>query len=248
MDKGTEFRFNFLNNLEVKTYTEELLLQSQIPKGNVDFWFEFVEKYNEKLNDFVEITSKGWVQTSINEYSKIKFTETLNNWSQEEINADLNCRISLFSLTRGKLVSGAVTYKTTFISEINKMNDSLKYELTFQEQLAYNALFDAHSLDGNDIFINDLSQIEDKNDNLSLLRIYWQKSNNPEAVMAHTALLIKRNNNFYVVEKKNPLYPYQVAEFSNLTGIIDYYLMVYRDTIGDIFIVKDTELLYHRTR
>jgi len=216
-----EFRYSFLNSNELNNFAESLLSESGIPNKNVRRWLEFVGKYNAKQAEFVSSTNSGWVNTSIRNYSKINFNETLNGWSKEEVeNLDINCRIALFSLIADSLQFNGEISGEVYESEINKMNNLLGFNLSSNQVSVFKALFIPLGAAG-DIDLKIPNQFK-------VLRIYLDSNNDNISEMAHTALIIEKDENLYLIEKKNPGYPFQISEFNNLKEIFIYYNHIYK--------------------
>ncbi|MCF2946435.1 DUF4300 family protein [Paenibacillus tarimensis] len=117
-----EFRYSYLNNEEVISFTKSLLHESGITDKNADRWFKFIELYNAKQAKFVSSTNTGWVKTNNRKYGDINFNETLNGWSADEAdNIDINCRISLFLLVADSFdINKEISIKV-YESELNKV-------------------------------------------------------------------------------------------------------------------------------
>ena len=58
-DSDMEFRYSYLNNEEVISFTKSLLHESGIPDKNADRWFKLIELYNAKQAKFVSSTNSG---------------------------------------------------------------------------------------------------------------------------------------------------------------------------------------------
>lgn len=215
-----EFRYSYLNNEEIINFTKSLLHESGIPDKNADKWFKFIELYNAKQAKFVSSTNSGWVKTNIRKYGDINFNKTLNGWSADEIDSiDINCRISLFLLVSDSLDVNNEILIEVYESELNKVK-LLGLNLSNRQISIFRALF------------MPLDNVEDSelkfSDKFKVLRIYLDSNNDNILEMAHTALIIDKEESLFLLEKKNPGYPFQISEFNSLEDVLKYYNHIYK--------------------
>ncbi|WP_407946810.1 DUF4300 family protein [Paenibacillus tarimensis] len=79
-------------------------------------------------------------------------------------------------------------------------------------------------------------------DQFKVLRIYLDSNNDSILEMAHTALIIERDGNLYLLEEKNPCYPFQISEFNSLEEVHTYYNHIYKQN-KEIYLNKDKSIV-----
>jgi len=220
IDKNMFTYSNLVDN-DSQGIVRTLLEQSGIPRENIELFFEGIDEFYK--DPYPNIVQSGFQEKLIPFFS-YRDTDAFQHLEAQENNT-LVCRMAAFILLKDTLGFG----DTTLLPAEEKDSKSRGW-ITETDLLHYDLLFSN---------IEDY-QINSSQEMVRVLTEYWDaagisfsESASAKLIMAygsdgtiiqnfHTAVVIQSDSTIWLLEKYDPIYPYQLSCFDNETKLIDY--------------------------
>lgn len=239
--KNIIFDYSNMIDSETQTFVVELLERNEVKKDNIDNFFILV---NDFYDGYESIINDGWTTVNLKNfaYDENKMQKYWNSLNRP--NRDINCRVAAFILTKDNIL-----LKNTYDGFLfDGLVDGFDIKLTNEEIQKYSALYseifnplEISSFDRNDILNIILSQRQkygiefDDNSTVKSLFLYIASSTFSNVQNYHTAVVVQENDYYYLIEKYNPKFPYQISKFISENDLIEYILDRCKpENIGDI--------------
>ena len=225
-EKTVSFEYSNMVDKETQDFVIELLNKHGVDFQDIDL---FIECVNDFYNNYKGIADNGWVKTDL-----IDFGYTAENafehWDSKDRNRfDINCRVAAFILFKDFL-------SASNDSAINIVDENLLNEIslfTNQEIRKYSTVYgyiETNASKKNEL-INDIQSYRqhygiefDDDSPIKLLCLYTKSSGQSYAQIFHAAVMIEENDSLYLIEKYEPMYPYQISKFDSLDDLKSYIL------------------------
>lgn len=215
------FIYSNLMDNESKTAAQSLLSEANIPQENIDLFLTLVDEFNSV--PYKGIVEQGWKKAIIPFFSYNNNNGFAHLAAQEQENV-IMCRLAAFILLKDH-----IQFSETDISPNRNLDNNNRFDFTEEEKLHYDLLF-AHVENSN---IDSSAALAKK------VIDYWTMAGIkfPESciqfVMAygntkngiqnfHTSIAIYHDDGVWLLEKADPIHPYQLSCFSNKEQMIDY--------------------------
>ena len=222
------FEYSNIMNAEIQEFTSNLLSRNGVAQDSIDTVLSFIRDF---YNGYENIVENGWVSIDLEDFY-YDFDDALNHWeSKERDRIDMNCRNIAYILTKD-----IIAFDTNAL--INEAKDEYTLPilqsaiyLSDAETRKYSAVFgdiESTALDKDSWIDNILSyrkefEIEfDDNATIKLLCLYIQPPSSSSAQVAHAAVVVEENDYCYLIEKYDPMYPYQISKFASISDLVSY--------------------------
>jgi hypothetical protein len=235
--RGFSFQYHFLNTEASRKEVIQILKEAGVPDEDLKIWKTMVENYYQRI-EFMNATKKGWQSSD----STDAFFKKAFNWD-----GLFNCRMSCFLLVHGLVGLEKFQRKNNQMQHLEKEISSLPelsgIELTDKDKDIYRSLFYGVSLPLQKI--DDL--IFEKTQNF--FRVWWKKEGftfpqnenikivfvlivEPQqkyASVDHAAVLLKKDQHFYLIEKPSFISPPTVSRFDSYTELGEFLYEPFED-------------------
>jgi outer membrane lipoprotein-sorting protein len=219
---STSFSFEYSNMVDsnTQTFVKNLLSENGVREDNIECFFKYV---NDFYNGYEGIADNGWTTVELKDFS-YSDGSAFEHWgSKERSPLDLNCRFAAFILARD-----IVSFGNNSHGEAIAKDENLLTSFTDESTQNYFALFcdidTNNEMNLTDNFLSVRKQYDitfNEEDTIKLLCLYTRNETS-HAQVFHAAVLIEENDCYYLIEKYDPMYPYQISKFNSQDEIISY--------------------------
>ena len=143
--------------------------------------------------------------------------------AQEQENM-INCRSAAFVLLKDHII-----FNETNITPDRKLDNNNRFQLSGEEQLHYDLLFaniENSNTDSSEVLAQkvmeywDMAGVEFPESRIQFIMAYADTENGIQNF--HTGVAIYDDNCIWMLEKADPIHPYQLSRFDNQEQLIDY--------------------------
>lgn len=243
---NSDFVFEYSNIVDngTQTFVTDLLSRNGVEKKNIDCFFKWV---NDFYNGYKNIADDGWVTAKLKNFGYDDDTMKKHWDSKKRENWDINCRVAALILTKDS-------------TSLNNNFDELFFKgvlSTDEEKEEYYTLYSSFKI--SDInkheIVNEIVARRQKyginfddESSVKLLCMYSISSESLYVEHSHAAVVVKDDNDYYLIEKYNPKFPYQISKFKSQDDLITYILdrrnLDERFDIQDFLIMINNEYVY----
>lgn len=228
----TSFTFEYSNIVDNETqeFVTNLLNQNGIDENDID---KFIACVNGFYNDYENIVNNGWRTIELKNFG-YDDTSAYKHWdSKERDRLDINCRFITYWLIKDFITFNGGAFAKDNIKDISLLLENTFITLSDEDIFKYAALYgdvEADNVDENSLSEAIILQRQkygiEFNDNseIKLLCLYTQSEAQNIAQIIHAAVVIRENDNYYLIEKYDPMYPYQISKFESKENLISYIL------------------------
>ena len=246
------FTFEYSNMVDTETqiFVSELLYRNGVNQIDINYFFELV---NDFYNGYENIADSGWITTTLKNFEYNDITAFAHWDSKKRNRIDINCRYAAYTLIKDTILSFDISAFSN-IKDENLISEHTLINLADDEIKIYSTLFsdievgnvDKNGFTENIILHKHNNKIEFNNESkIKLISLYTQHKSTT-AQVAHAAVIIEEDGYYFLLEKYDPLYPYQISKFISKENLLSY-LAVRAD--GEIqhyaiFINNDMAIIY----
>ena len=219
---GKTFIYSNLIDSAEQEIMEDLLIDANIPAENID-------RYMEKIERFYSIPYKGIVQSGWKRSSIVLFSYRDNSAIEhfdEQPDFSLSCRAAAFILLKDNITWGEVNLPAiTKKDEISRTHISDNQEDLLHFDLLFSNI-DGIPISSSEQLVETLtqywhnSQIDFGEGNVHLVTAYASEGTKIENW--HTAISIFADGKVWLLEKYNPIYPFQLSCFDGEEDMVAY--------------------------
>lgn len=241
-----EYTLNY-SNLTDKAIKDEVLNSLKDANINKDYIYQFEKQldfYNNTMKD-MEGLKAGFVTTNESQaiYDDVYAIE---KWEELKYPyQDFNCRITAFELFRDYIKSkdAFLGDDSNLIMDLDSIENNPLTRFRKEDVITFKNLFGAIKTKNTTNEKVHVAQIKkelekrevtfEKNDKISMINVYLHDYELNELFIGHSALLIKEQEGFILLEKYSFLVPYQVSKFNTKKEVYAYLMdRVDVDTTG----------------
>lgn len=215
------FSYSNLFDNDSQNIARSLLEQSGIPHENIELFFEGVDEFYK--DPYPDIVKSGFQEKLIPFFS-YRDTDAFQHLEAQENNT-LVCRMVAFILLKDTLGFGDTSLPPAEEKDGNSRRWVTKTDLQHYDLLFSN--IEDHQINSSEEMIRALTEYWDA------AGVSFPKSGDAKLIMAygsdgtliqnfHTAVVIQSDSKIWLLEKYNPIYPYQLSCLDNETKLIDY--------------------------
>lgn len=222
MKKNT-FKYSNLVDNESKAKVQAMLEANGVPQENIGVLFDLCEEfYSVSYNNIVE---SGWKDALIQSFS-YDDNDAFEHLEKQPDNT-LTCRMAAFIVLKDNIFWGE-----TNIVPVAMKDPKSRKNLTDDEDLAHYDLLFSNIENSTDTSSQDLANIvttywrdagiKFENENVQLITVYGSFNTDMAIQNYHTAISIYHAGSVWLLEKYDPIFPFQLSSFSNEGQLIDY--------------------------
>lgn len=222
-DDDNTFVYSNLMDDESKLKAQQLLKEHNISQENIDIFFDLVDEFNSV--PYRGLVEQGWRQADIQSFLYVD--ENAYEHLDAQPNQDLiSCRNAAFLLLKDN-----ITFKETEIIPEKKYDGPRKLQFaTESDILHYDLLFatiESNGTASSDSIVKQITEywgragIKFPKGNIQLLMAYADTLSGIQNF--HTAIVIYSDECVWLLEKYDPLYPYQFSCFNNQGDLLNYF-------------------------
>lgn len=206
---------------ESQTIAQSLLSEANISQENIDQFFTLVDEFNSV--PYKGIVEQGWKKAYIPFFSYNNENGFAHLEAQEQENM-INCRSAAFVLLKDHII-----FNETNITPDRKLDNNNRFQLSGEEQLHYDLLFaniENSNTDSSEVLAQkvmeywDMAGVEFPESRIQFIMAYADTENGIQNF--HTGVAIYDDNCIWMLEKADPIHPYQRSRFDNQEQLIDY--------------------------
>lgn len=215
------FTYSNLMDTESQTIAQSLLSEANISQENIDQFFTLVDGFNSV--PYKGIVEQGWKKAYIPFFSYNNENGFAHLEAQEQENM-INCRSAAFVLLKDHII-----FNETNITPDRKLDNNNRFQLSGEEQLHYDLLFaniENSNTDSSEVLAQkvmeywDMAGVEFPESRIQFIMAYADTENGIQNF--HTGVAIYDDNCIWMLEKADPIHPYQLSRFDNQKQLIDY--------------------------
>ncbi len=222
-DNSNTFMYSNLMDDESKLKAQLLLKEENIPEENIELFFDLVDEFNSV--PYHGLVEQGWSQADIQSFLYVDENAYEHLDAQPNQNL-ISCRNAAFLLLKDN-----ITFEETEIIPEKKYDGPRKLQFaTESDILHYDLLFatiDSNGTVSSDSLVKKITEywnragVKFHKGNIQLLMAYADTLSGIQNF--HTAVVIYTDECVWLLEKFDPLYPYQFSCFNNQGELLDYF-------------------------
>lgn len=220
VNKNT-FTYSNLMDDAGKSKAQSLLTQQNIPQENIDLLFCLVDEFNSV--PYSGIVEHGWKKAII-PFSSYSNENGFAHLEAQEKDDMINCRSAAFILLKDSIVFGE-----TEIAPAEHEDRQSRYPFAEEDAMRYDLLF--ANMESSDVASSEAlaeivlgywksAGIQFSENSVQLVTVYGASGNKVQNL--HTGTAIDTGDCIWLLEKVDPIHPYQFACFSDQEQMIDY--------------------------
>ncbi|MGG7142393.1 DUF4300 family protein [Clostridium nigeriense] len=246
-----------LSNIANKNMEDEvknLLINNGVSEENITTYIKYINDFNERVEDksllkvdFVTVDSINGLYNSI-----ILTPKTLDDGITI---SEINCRLAAFALFKDFVTTkGKVAADNYLMFDIEAIDSNPIVDFSEEDKEKFINLFNPVDI-GNvkdsqkiiELIKEDLNKREiniENNGKVSLINLYMNDELENKMFVGHSVVMIENEDDFIVLEKYSPIYPFQISKFSSKEDVKKYLLSrddIYGSEIDPILFINNEE-------
>lgn len=217
--RGVSFRYSNLVDNVSQQQARSLLAQAKVPEDDTDAFFALVDEFYRV--PYEGLVASGWKKTTVR---KASYDEGAAFAHFDESNCSILCRQAAFLLTRY-----GITFGDTSLPPAAEKDQSSQFLPEPLEQQHYNRLFSNLPADGavtsEEIWevLNGYwkeANVDFRGDAAQLVGVYGLTGDKIQNL--HAAVALYGEDGVWLLEKYDPLYPFQFSHFEREQDMVTY--------------------------
>ena len=219
--RNNTFTYSNLMDNESKATAHSLLSDANIPQENIELFFTLVDEFNSV--PYKGIVEQGWVKAFIPFFSYNNNNGFAHLEAQEQENM-INCRSAAYILLKDHII-----FNKTDVKPDRNLDNNNRLQLTEEENLHYDLLFahiDNSNTDSSEALVDkvidywNMAGIKFPESCIRFVMAYADTENGIQNF--HTGIAIYDDDCVWLLEKADPIHPYQLSCFDNQEQMIGY--------------------------
>ena len=215
------FTYSNLMDNESKATAQSLLSEANIPQENIELFFTLVDEFNSV--PYKGIVEQGWKKAFIPFFSYNNNNGFAHLEAQEPENI-INCRSAAFILLKDHIM-----FNGTDITPDRNFDNNNRFAFTEEDKLHYDLLFadiENSNIDSSEALAKkvldywDMAGVEFPESRIQFIMVYADTESGIQNF--HTGITINDDSCVWLLEKADPIHPYQFSCFDNQEQMIDY--------------------------
>lgn len=218
------FTYTNLVDPASRDFARSLLEEAAVPQENVDSLFQRIEEFYR--DPYPNLVKQGFQRACALSFS-YRDTDAFEH-AELQPDSSLTCRMAAFLLLRDSIVFSEQAEGGPELKEkdptsrrcLTDENDLLHYDLLFANLTGRTVRSSAEMAAALVEYWETAGILFPEESNCNLLTAYG--SNGDLIQNFHTAVVVEREDGVWLLEKYDPLYPYQLSCFNGRTALVNY--------------------------
>ena len=215
------FTYSNLMDNESKATAQSLLSEANIPQENIDLFFTLVDEFNSV--PYKGIVEQGWKKAYIPFFSYNNDNGFAHLEAQEQENM-INCRSAAFILLKDHII-----FHETDVTPDRNLDNNNRFQFSEEEKLHYDLLFaniENSNTDSSEVLAQkvieywDMAGVEFPESHIQFITAYADTESGIQNF--HTSIAVYDDDCIWMLEKADPIHPYQLSRFATQEQMIDY--------------------------
>ena len=243
-----------ITNKKMEDEVKTLLINNGINGENVDTYINYINDYNERVEDKSVLKEEFVTVDSINGlYAPVSLKEKILDDGMTL--SEINCRLSAFELFKDFVTTkGEIESDNYLMFDIEAIDNNPILDFNKEDKEKYINLFNPVDIgDAKDskriieLIKDELNKREVKIENngkVSLINIYINDEFENKMFVGHSVVMIENDGEYIVLEKFSSIDPFQISKFSNKEDVKKYLLSrndIYGSEIKPIILINNEE-------
>ncbi len=218
--RGPSFQYSNLVDDASRQQAQSLLSQAEVPSGDTDAFFELVDAFYRV--PYEGIVESGWKKTAVRSFAYDDEAAFAHN---DQSDCSIVCRTAAYLLTRSGITFGGTDLPPAEEKDpksrqfLENDTDRLQYDRLFASIPAGAAETSEQVWDTLKTYWTDAG-ISFREETAQLVTVYALTGN--EIQNLHAAAALYGEDGVWLLEKYDPLYPFQFSHFEQERDMIDY--------------------------